>query len=218
LPWNLIPSLRGRPLVVAPSATAWLAAAGKHSPRDTIGVSAFAGPGLHHAEAEAKAVGRCWPGATVFSAGAQRQHLRDALTSSSIVHIAAHGRHEPENPLFSSIRLADGVVYAYEFRPTEYFAEHVVLSACELGQSTIRAGDETLGLTSALLRLGARSVISSVAKVHDEVAAQTMLRYHNLLAAGNNTATALAAATEAATDVPAPFVCFGSAWQTRAQA
>ena len=36
---------------------------------------------------------------------------------------------------------------------------HVVLSACELGQATVRPGEESLGLTSVLLQLGARCVV-----------------------------------------------------------
>jgi CHAT domain-containing protein len=89
-----------------------------------------------------------------------------------------------------------------------------VLSACELGQATVRPGDESLGLTSVLLQLGARCVVSGVAEVADELAAEVMGGYHRRLAAGADSAVALADATAAA-GRPVPFVCFGAAVRFR---
>lgn len=212
--WNLLPSLRGRPVIVNASATAWVGASTTAYTEGTARVVALAGPDLRHADYEARTVARHWPGASVIHAhAAHREDLESALASATIVHVAAHGRHDVDNPLFSTIRLADGVVYAYELRNDTQLASHVILSACELGQATIRAGDEAVGLTGVLLGLGARSVVSSVATVHDEQAAATMSRYHASLAAGADTAQALAHATQDGGEMPSPFVCFGTAWQ-----
>jgi len=212
VPWNLLPSLSGRPVVVAPSATAWLAAT--HAEAAPGGdVLAIAGPDLVRAADEVKAVGKRWRAARVIHGSkATRDQLASGITSARIVHVAAHGEHQMDNPLFSSIRLADAPLYAWELDQHAHAAEHVILSACELGQATIRPGDEALGLTSVLLHLGTRSVVSGVARVHDDVAADVMSRYHRELADGVDSARALANATAAATDLPAPFVCFGSAW------
>jgi hypothetical protein len=213
LPWTNLASLRGRPVVVSPSATAWLAAGTATGARGGgQSVVALAGPDLARSDEEVLAIGNLWPKAQVF-AGAEGRHseLVSALTSATVVHVAAHGQHQAENPLFSSIRLVDGPLFAYELDQTARAAEHVVLSACELGQATIRAGDEALGLTSVLLRLGTRSVISGVARVHDDVAAEVMTRYHTALAAGTDSAQALATAC-AESAMPAPFVCFGATW------
>jgi CHAT domain-containing protein len=175
-------------------------------------VVAVAGPDLVHSEEEVLAIGRLWPGSRVLSgAEGSRDKLVSALSSATVVHVAAHGQHHAENPLFSLIRLVDGPLFAYELDLTSRAAEHVVLSACELGQATIRAGDEALGLTSVLLRLGTRSVISGVARVHDDVAAQVMTRYHAALVTGVDSASALAGAC-AGSSTPAPFVCFGATW------
>jgi hypothetical protein len=211
LPWTNLAPMRGRPVVVAPSATAWLAAQGTAG-RGTGPVVAVAGPDLVHSEKEVLAIGRLWPGSRVL-AGARggRDELVSALSSATVVHVAAHGQHHAENPLFSLIRLVDGPLFAYELDLTSRAAEHVVLSACELGQATIRAGDEALGLTSVLLRLGTRSVISGVARVHDDVAAEVMTRYHTALSAGVDSASALSQAC-AGSSTPAPFVCFGATW------
>jgi CHAT domain-containing protein len=127
--------------------------------------------------------------------------------------VAAHGVHQPENPLFSSVRMADGPVFAHELDQTHQAPEHVVLSACEVGLATVRPGDEALGLASVLLHLGTRSVIAGVARVGDEVAEQTMAAYHRRLAGGADSAHALAEAlVEVDVDVPPPFVNFGAAW------
>jgi len=125
------------------------------------------------------------------------------------VHVAAHGTHVTQNPLFSSLRLADGPLFAYELEAPNV-PLHVVLSACELGQVTVRPGEEALGLTSVLLQLGVRCVVAGVADVNDDLAAEVMLDYHRQLASGSDTAAALADAI-AASGTVVPFVCFGAA-------
>jgi hypothetical protein len=213
LPWGLLPSLRGCPVVVGYSSTAWLRASGGPS-RPGGRVVAIAGPGLAHAEAEAKMVAQYWASGDHLSGPAAEQAaVKTALAEASVLHLAAHGTHQPENPLFSSIQLADGPLFAYELDDSTRPAEHVVLAACELGQATIRPGDEPLGLTSVLLHLGTRSVISGVAKVHDEVAAEVMVTYHRALSRGGDSAQALADACADSGSLPAPFVCFGSSWR-----
>jgi CHAT domain-containing protein len=135
------------------------------------------------------------------------------MTTARLVHVAAHGTHQTENPLFSSLRLADGPLFAHELDLAGRAPEHAVLSACELGLATVRPGDEALGLTSVLLHLGTRSVVAGVARVGDDVAADTMTNYHRELAAGCDSASALAAALAANdADRPAPFACFGAPW------
>lgn len=211
LPWASLPSLHGRPLVVAPSATKWLGslAPGRVGP---VSVSALAGPDLSRSDAEAVAVGAAWPKAEVVH-GATTDALTEAMRSSTVLHVAAHGVHQSENPLFSSVRMVDGPVFAHELDQKAHAPEHVVLSACEVGLATIRPGDEALGLASVLLNLGTHSVIAGVARVGDAVAEQTMATYHAKLAAGADSSVALAVAlAEVDSDVVPPFVNFGAAW------
>ena len=208
LPWMALPQLRGRPAVVVPSATRWVTASAA-APFSAKGTVALAGPGLRRAGAEASAVASCWAGGTARR-GAYREDLATALRDAEVVHVAAHGQHQPENPLFSAILLHDGHLFAHEL---QHVAPHVVLSACEVGLATIRPGDEALGLASVLLHLGTRSVIASVARVGDEVAERTMAAYHRRLAAGDDSSVALAEAlVEVDADVTPPFVNFGAAW------
>jgi hypothetical protein len=211
LPWSLLPSRRGLPTVVTPSATAWLRSG--DSPRRTApAVVSVAGPGLHRAEDEAQRVHATWPGAELLvGAAATTESLRRALTTADVVHVAAHGTHQQESPLFSSLLVSDGPLFAYELDAGDRPAPCVVLSACEAGLATVRPGDEGLGLTSVLLHLGSRSVLAGVARVRDDVAARVMEDVHLAMAAGADSALALAQALAAEED-PAPFVAFGATW------
>jgi hypothetical protein len=213
LPWASLPGFARCPITVAPSATKWLAAAAGAPPRPGP-VLALAGPDLGRGADEAAAVGRAWSGAAVETgSAATTARLLDGMGAASILHVAAHGVHQPENPLFSSVRMADGPVFAHELDRSHRAPEHVVLSACEVGLATIRPGDEALGLASVLLQLGTRSVVAGVARVGDEVAEQAMAGYHARLAKGADSAAALAdALADVDTDVVPPFVNFGAAW------
>ncbi|GAA3579071.1 CHAT domain-containing protein [Microlunatus spumicola] len=209
LPWGCLPSLRGRPVEVAPTAGAWFRRAADAGPLPAR-VLALAGPEVPAAVAEVDEVARTWPGTRVLTGDeATGRAFAEHGPAATIAHLAAHGHHVAQNPLFSSLDLADGPLLAYELRAGQV-PGHVVLSACELGQATVRPGDESLGLTSVLLQLGARCVVSGVAEVADDLAAEVMVSYHRRLAAGADSATALADAA-AAVDRPVPFVCFGAA-------
>ena len=227
LPWGLLPSRRGLPVVVSPSASSWFEAADRTTTQPRTQpltepkthppvwrVASVAGPGLTRADAEARTIAGTWSGTAMTGSDASAGAVTKVLGTHDVVHIAAHGRHEPENPLFSSLRLVDGPLFAHELDSTTRMASCVVLSACEVGLSTWRPGNEALGLTNVLLQLGARSVLAGVARVADDVAAEVMEHMHQLMAAGVDSAAALARAQVVAArdDAPAPFVCFGSSW------
>ncbi|HEY0637500.1 MAG TPA: CHAT domain-containing protein, partial [Pseudonocardiaceae bacterium] len=136
-----------------------------------------------------------------------------AAARARLLHVAAHGVHDADNPLFSSLQLADGPLFGYDLPRAAALPSHVVLSACDLGLAEVRPGDEALGMTSALLHGGVASVVAGVARVGDEVAATAMVAYHHELAAGHTPAVALAAALAGLDpDHPAPLVTFGAGW------
>ena len=214
LPWNCLPSLRGRPVEVSPTATSWLAGVQAIDNEGPVRVEAFSGPGLDTATDEADQVAMLWQSTAQVALShrddsATRDTLAKALVSDTVVHVAAHGSHVRQNPLFSSLELVDGPLFAYEVADKRV-APHVVLSACELGQATTRPGDEALGLTRVLLQLGAQCVVAGVAQVADDLAGRVMADYHRRLVTGVDSASALASATASGPYVP--FVCFGSSW------
>ena len=212
LPWGMLPSRRGRPTTVARTASAWVGAQAL-GPMRAPRVLAIAGPDLQHADGEAAAVAAIWGGALVPAAEARLGAVVDALADRDVVHIAAHGRHRHQSPLFSTLRLADGPAFAYELPDAGVTASHIVLSACEVGRGTVRAGDETLGLAAVLLSMGVRTVVAAVTRIPDELAAGAMTAYHRLLVTGTDSATALAQATAELPTVARAFTCFGADWR-----
>lgn len=212
VPWGMLPSRLGLATTVARSATSWAGApdAAVVRPR----VAAMAGPDLREGVREVRSVGAMYTGATVLEPPqCTTAALRQVASTHDLVHIAAHGRHHYQSPMFSSLRMSDGPAFGYEVPSALIAASHVVLSACEVGRATIRPGDETLGLTALLLSLGVRTVVAAVSKVPDDVAATTMIAYHQLLSQGVEASTALAQASAEAPIVARAFTAFGAPWR-----
>jgi CHAT domain-containing protein len=74
-----------------------------------------------------------------------------------------------------------------------------VLSACDSLNGTA-CGEELLGMATALLHLGSRAVVGSIAPLPDEAALVLMRRMHDRLAAGHGAADALRRARRDGTD------------------
>ena len=204
VPWSLLPSRRGVSTVV----NSWVTSGDAGWEAGTA--LAVAGPGLRQAGAEAVEVARVWGSGARALVGddATCAAVSGALEHAPVVHLAAHGTHEPDNPVFSSILLADGPLFAHELDGRDLSRSVVVLSACDVGSASIRHGGEPLGLTSVLLRMGARAVIASVAPLRDDVAVRVMPALHEGLRDGLRPGEALARAV-AEEPEPVPLVCFG---------
>ena len=210
VPWALLPLLEGLPITVAPSASVWARLSANPS-LIVREVGSLAGPRVDRGVIEAADVASTWREAGV-KVSSEDVPSRAALAirtlaEADIVHIAAHGHHAEDNPLFSSLLMADGPLFAHELVKGVQ-ARHVVLSACDVGRSKIRAGGEALGLTAALLALGAQTVIAAVAPIPDEISAGAAVAYHRALVRGKDAASALAEAI-AATPGAEALCCFG---------
>ncbi|MFC4002684.1 CHAT domain-containing protein [Prauserella oleivorans] len=207
LPWAALPSLRGRALSVAPSATAWAAAVSTSRPEPVVLVG---GPGVPGAVGEVSQLRTVYPGARLLDGEqATTEAVLSALDGSGVAHLVAHGAHEPANALFSRLDLVDGPLFAHEAARLPNPPERVVLASCELAMSHIRPGEEALGFAGALLAGGSRTVVGAVARVGDRAAAEAMTCLHRSLASGTSPAVALAEAT-AADPLRRPFLCLGA--------
>lgn len=221
VPWSALPSCAGRAVTLAPSAALWHAA---QRPADADGpVLAAAGPDLPGAQAEVETIAGVYGGASISLSGAAAtvEAVGAALRGASVAHLATHGRIRGDNPLFSSLLLADGPLTVYDLERLDAVPHTVVLAACDAGRSVVRAGDEPLGLSAAFLALGTRQLVAPVLPVPDGAAAGLMAEFHHLLAAGTSAAEALARVQQRAADpagtgataagaAAAAFVCMGA--------
>jgi tetratricopeptide (TPR) repeat protein len=208
VPWGTLPTLSGCPVVVAPSATAWLGAERGEQRGDRVVLAR--GPLLTEAIAEEGPLQTIYPDAVRLSgADATVSAVLEALDGAGIAHLAAHGAHEPTNALFSRLELANGPMFAHELSRLRQPPRQVVLAACELAMNHIRPGDEALGFAGALLAGGVRTVVAAISRVGDLAAANAMVEYHTKVAAGTRPAVALAEAI-AAEPFRRPFVCLGA--------
>jgi CHAT domain-containing protein/tetratricopeptide (TPR) repeat protein len=209
VPWTLLTGFVGRPVTVAQSATTWLARRATPVRLDSAGF--VAGPRVMRAPDEVAVSAASWPGARCLTGDeASAEAVASLAQEVDVLHIAAHGRHSAENPLFSGVELTDGAWHGYDIDLLSTVPDVVLLSACEVGRSNIRWGEELIGLVGAWLHAGTRVVIASPAVVADEVAHKVFSDLHAGLAKGLVPAEALAGAVPAADadSAPAPFVCF----------
>lgn len=208
LAWAALPSLEGRVLTVAPSARNWLAA--EQVPERPGPVALAHGPGLSDAEAEIHALAELYPDAkALHGADASAASVAESWDGARLAHLAAHGHFRADNPLFSNLELADGPLTVYDLESLGRAPRVLILSACEAALSGIHPGDELMGVASALLAQGSKTLIASVAEVADEDTRKLMTALHRRLDEGLRPAHALAETQAAYPDAPA-FLCLGA--------
>lgn len=209
IPWAMLPALRGTPVSVAASASRWVASRAAPYARPARAALA-AGPRVARGEEEIALGSAAWNSPTVLRAqDATVSAVTAAASGSDVLHIAAHGKHAADHPLFSGLELADGTLFGYDIDLVPEVPPTVVLSACEVGRSTVRWGEEAVGMTRVWLHAGARCVIAAPVIVADDVACELLGAMHTKLAAGLPPADALAAAASD-TGIVAPFQAHGA--------
>ncbi len=214
IPWGVLPSLHNQTFTVTPSAALWLRASQSHETGDGR-VVLVAGPDLDFAAAEVAGVSAFYPDCIVLTnERATTDTVLDVIDGASIAHIAAHGILRSDNPMFSALSLSGGPMTVYDLERLGSVPPLVVLPACRSAVGVVRAGDEILGLASALLGLGTKSVVAAVVPVPDHDSSLLMHRFHSHLSAGADARHALAAASaeclEMGSRVGQAFVCLGS--------
>jgi CHAT domain-containing protein len=108
-----------------------------------------------------------------------------------VLHLACHGQFRPDNPLFSSLHLANGFVTVRDICSQKLNAELVTLSACETGLNKIFAGDEILGLARGFLTAGVNSLILSLWTVNDKATGELIKIFYTELQRGNAVSASL---------------------------
>ena len=210
-PWTLLPGLTGRPVTVPQSATRWLELVERRAAKPKR-IGLVAGPRVVRACEEVDRAAAEWPSTDVLNGDdANAAKVAEVASRVDVLHLAGHGVHAGDHPLFSAVELADGPWFGHDIDLLPQTPSIVVLSACELGQVSVLRGEETVGMTAAWLHAGARTVLSSPALVADEIACDALAHWHRLVAAGTAPADALAEVI-ASSDGVVPFLCFGAGW------
>ena len=124
--------------------------------------------------------------------------VRSESNRSALIHLAAHGKYLPSQPIFSHFRMApgdahDGVLEMHEVWDQLELsgARLVTLSACETGIGRVTRGDEVVGLTQAFLVAGSRAVLSTLWRVEDRASTVLMERFYETWLTGLPADTAL---------------------------
>lgn len=205
------------PTCYTPSASVMRYCQAKHRP-DSRRVLVYADPcpdmPLVHAREQALAITRLFGADAVLrmgeqaSVGALEKDLAATDGQLRVLHLACHGRFDPEHPLRSGLYLAreeigDGVLSAERILGMSLPADLVTLSACETGTNERRPGDELIGLTRALIYAGAASVLVTLWAVDEVSTSLLMQRFYRELLDGTDKAEALRRAQRHLRDITA---------------
>jgi tetratricopeptide (TPR) repeat protein len=193
LAWSALPGLWGRPVSVSPSLIGWAVA---HEAAGATGrgrILLAAGPALPGAPAEIEALAALYRRPTVLvDAAATADATLHALGRSRLAHLACHGSYRADNPLFSTLALADGPLTVYDLERCPAMPRTVVLSACSVATSSVLRGGTLLGLASALMTFGAATIVAPLTPVNDERVVSVMAGLHHAMVGGAAPAAALA--------------------------
>ena len=191
VPWALLPALGSRVFSVAPSAQAWMRARTARPPRGRR-VTLARGPGLTTDGAEVPLLAEMYPDAAVLSGDeATAERVLSAIDGAWLAHIAAHGRFRADSPLFSSLRMRDGLLTVYDFEQLRRAPYRLVLSSCDSGVLAPAGADELLGLVSSLLPLGTAGIVAGVVLLNDDALVPLMVSLHSHLLAGHSLAESM---------------------------
>lgn len=185
-----------REISYAPSATVWKYLRKKRTPdaKNALLIG-FADERIPLVNNEIKTLGKIFAAAKTFTGkNAKFSAFTKNAADFGILHLACHGQFRPENPLFSSLHLADGWITVRDICSQKLNARLVTLSACETGLNKIFAGGEILGLARGFLSAGAHSLVLSLWTVSDEATTRLMKEFYKNIQRGCTVSTSLAQA------------------------
>ena len=149
---------------------------------------------LPAAELEVKAIAPMFRKAvTLIGPKATETAFVQQAGKNAILHLACHGRFDPDQPNQSGLLLVpdkqnDGYLRAAEFFGLSLKASLVTLSACETGLGRLSAGDDVVGLARAILYAGSPAILSTLWSVDDVATSDFMKAFYGSLQAGRGKA------------------------------
>ncbi len=132
--------------------------------------------------------------------------LRTQGLYSRLIHIATHGYFRQDNPMFSGVRLGNGILSLYDLYQMKLPAELVTLSGCATGLNVVADGDELLGLLRGLIYAGAQAALLTLWDVQDQSTTDFMTSFYAHLGRVSDKSDALRrAALEVRQTHPHPY-------------
>jgi tetratricopeptide (TPR) repeat protein len=180
-------------ITVSPSAALVARSIGRpfSPPRSSLLIG-FGDAGIPLAESEAREIAAILPCADALTGDrATFANYCERAERFDLLHFACHGNFRPDNPMFSSLRLADGNVTVRDICAQTLKAGVVTLSACETGLSKVCPGDEILGLARGFLTAGAATLVISLWTVNDAATTGLMKSFYEELQLGSRVGASL---------------------------
>jgi CHAT domain-containing protein/tetratricopeptide (TPR) repeat protein len=178
---------------------------------DRLVVFAPLSDSLPGTEREARAIANVRPGTELrIGSTSTEAGLKTALLAGASVHVASHGSHNSQNPLFSRMivgrtrrtRVDDGHLDVHEILGLQTTSPLVFLSGCETGlgsgtQSAFERGSEEGSLAQAFLIAGAQTVVATLWRVDDAGSIELAKTFYRQIRLGASPSEALATAQRA---------------------
>jgi len=119
-----------------------------------------------------------------------RAQLLAQLPKRRAIHLATHGRFREDNPAFSSLTVADGVVFVADLADLALSADLVVLSACSTGRVFPGRGEDLAGVAHAFLAAGAQSLVAPLWRIREGATRDWMAAFYRAWATHGSVALA----------------------------
>jgi CHAT domain-containing protein len=139
---------------------------------------------LKFAQDEVQTIAKSFPNTKVL---VRREATKSAFKTLgpqfSYLHLATHGKFDPDAPLKSGLLLArdaqdDGFLSLGDLYSMRLNADLVTLSACETGLGKVNNGDDVVGLTRGFLYAGSSSIVASLWEVDDRATSLLMTEFY----------------------------------------
>jgi tetratricopeptide (TPR) repeat protein len=195
LPWQAIiyrgfPLAGNHELLLSPSLRHYLHARSQRTRSRKVEVFVGSTEELSHIEKEYDFLSRAGNGEVVIHNPCFRDDWPH-LTQARLWHYAGHAQLRRDNPFYSSLLVADGPMFAADFRLKRNKVGLVTLAACRTGQQAFLPGQESTGLVRSLLEMGARSVLASQWAVSDHSTSLWMNEFYKRFLSGKPVASAV---------------------------
>ncbi len=146
---------------------------------------------LPFAQQEVEKLKNIFDGNFLFEQEANEAQFKELAGNYTVIHLAMHGLANSDNPELSGLAFTenldekeDNILYLHEINNLKLNAELVVLSACETGIGSFRAGEGVVSVARSFMYAGAPSVIMTLWPVNDQATQLIMQDFYARLQAG----------------------------------